>query len=135
MKSTAVDGERFFVKTRFEKWRNTLCISHFSNRRIGGKDPASAVADLFRGPLVQLKLRLEGGLDVIGVDVRPGLPSRPEQEGRVHAPGKSQGNLRMFMKKFGKGHQIQLLLGGDHEMQGQRALGIHYRRDEEKCQK
>ena len=32
-------GERFFVKSRFEKCRNTLCISNFSNRRIGGKDP------------------------------------------------------------------------------------------------
>ena len=51
IKSAAVDGERFFVKTRFGKWRNTLRISHFSNRRIGGKDPSSAVGDLFRGSL------------------------------------------------------------------------------------
>ena len=52
IKSVAVDGERFFVKTRFEKRRNTVCISRFSNRRIGGKDPSSAVGDLFRGSLV-----------------------------------------------------------------------------------
>ena len=41
-KSTVVDGERFFVKTRFGKWRNALCISNFSNRRIGGKDLSPA---------------------------------------------------------------------------------------------
>ena len=51
IKSAAVDGERFFVKTRFEKRWNTVCISRFSNRRIGGKDPSSAVGDLFRGSL------------------------------------------------------------------------------------
>ncbi len=51
IKSAAVDGERFFVKTRFEKRRNTVCISRFSNRRIVGKDPSSAVGDLFRGSL------------------------------------------------------------------------------------
>ena len=33
-------GERFFVKARLEKRRNTVCISSFSNHRIGGKDPA-----------------------------------------------------------------------------------------------
>ena len=33
-------GERFFVKARLEKRRNTVCISSFSNYRIGGKDPA-----------------------------------------------------------------------------------------------
>ena len=31
-------SERFFVKSRFEKCRNTACISNFSNRRIAGKD-------------------------------------------------------------------------------------------------
>ncbi len=51
IKSAAVDGERFFVKTRLEKRGNTVCISRFSNRRIGGKDPSSAVGDLFRGSL------------------------------------------------------------------------------------
>ena len=52
IKSVAVDGERFFVKTRFEKRGNTVCISRFSNRRIGGKDPSSAVGDLFRGSFI-----------------------------------------------------------------------------------
>ena len=52
IKSAAVDGERFFVKTMFEKRRNSACISRFSNRRIGGKDPSSAVGDLFRGSLI-----------------------------------------------------------------------------------
>ena len=33
-------GERFFVKAGLEKRRNTVCISSFSNHRIGGKDPA-----------------------------------------------------------------------------------------------
>ena len=51
IKSAVVDGERFSVKTRFEKWRNTLCISHFSNRSIGEKDPPSAAGDLFRDSL------------------------------------------------------------------------------------
>ena len=32
--------ESFFVKVRFEKCGNTECISNFSNRRIGGKDPS-----------------------------------------------------------------------------------------------
>ena len=32
--------ERFFVKARLEKRRNAVCISSFSNYRIGGKDPA-----------------------------------------------------------------------------------------------
>ena len=57
IKSAAVDGERFFVKTRFEKRGNTVCISRFSNRRIGGKDPSSAVGDLFRGSLSSLRRR------------------------------------------------------------------------------
>ena len=52
IKSAAVDGERFFVKTRLEKRGNTVCISRFSNRRSGGKDPSSAVGDLFRGSLI-----------------------------------------------------------------------------------
>ena len=56
IKSAAVDGERFFIKTRFEKRGNTVCISRFSNRRIGGKDPSSAVGDLFRGSLNKFKI-------------------------------------------------------------------------------
>ena len=68
MKSARMGGERFFVKTRFGKRRNTLCtrkgyaasvgqqscrrlrnISSFPNRWIGGKDSVSAAADLFSG--------------------------------------------------------------------------------------
>ena len=32
---------------RFGNRRNTLCISRFSNRKVGTKDPLSATADLF----------------------------------------------------------------------------------------
>ena len=35
-------GERVWRKTRFEKGRNTLCISSFSNRRIAPKAPPKA---------------------------------------------------------------------------------------------
>ena len=52
IKSTRMEIERFFVKSRFGKRRNTLCISSFSNRRIGKKDPMSADGDLFRGSLI-----------------------------------------------------------------------------------
>ena len=41
-------GERFFVKSRFEKRRNTVCISNFSNRRIGGKDPPKRADTIVR---------------------------------------------------------------------------------------
>ena len=40
-------GERFWHKTRLEKRRNTLCISSFSSRRIGAKDPAKAADGWF----------------------------------------------------------------------------------------
>ena len=57
IKSTRVDGERFFVKARFGKRRNTLCISSFSNRRFGEKDPPSTAEDLFRASLIILPQR------------------------------------------------------------------------------
>ena len=38
-KSARAGSERFCSQTRFEKWGNTVCISHFSNRRLGAKDP------------------------------------------------------------------------------------------------
>ena len=41
-------GERFFVKARFGKRRNTVCISRFPNRRIGGKDPARRADTIVR---------------------------------------------------------------------------------------
>ena len=37
IKSVAVDGERFFVKTRFEKRRNTVCISRFQTAGLAEK--------------------------------------------------------------------------------------------------
>ena len=46
-------GERFFAKPRFEKRRNTVCISSFSNRRIGGKDPAKRADAIVRGCLTK----------------------------------------------------------------------------------
>ena len=35
-------AERFYSKSKFGKRRNTVCISSFTNCRIGGKDPAKA---------------------------------------------------------------------------------------------
>ena len=98
IKSAAVDGERFFVKTRFEKRWNTVCISRFSNRRIGGKDPSSAVGDLFRGSLrydgyVQSALRLQ---------IRNAFPERALWERKL--AGKT---LRCFCGKIGNARQAQ----------------------------
>ena len=42
IKSARAGSERFCSQARFGKWRNTLCISHFSNRRLGAKDPLSS---------------------------------------------------------------------------------------------
>lgn len=41
IQSTRIDPKKFFVKSRLEKRRNILCISSFSSRRIGKKDPMS----------------------------------------------------------------------------------------------
>ena len=46
-------GERFFVKARFGKRRNTVCISRFPNRRIGGKDPARRADTIVRRCLLK----------------------------------------------------------------------------------
>ena len=51
IKSTRADVERFFGGLRFEKRRNTLCISSFSNRKADEKDPTTAAGDLFRDSL------------------------------------------------------------------------------------
>ena len=51
IKSARADVERFFGGLRFEKRRNTLCISSFSNRKADEKDPTSAAGDLFRDSL------------------------------------------------------------------------------------
>ena len=50
-KSARAVSEGFCSKLRFENRRNTLCISRFSNRKVGTKDPLSAAADLFRDSL------------------------------------------------------------------------------------
>ena len=50
-KSARAVSERFCSELRFENRRNTLCISRFSNRKVGTKDPLSAAADLFRASL------------------------------------------------------------------------------------
>ena len=50
-KSARAVSERFCSKLRFENRRNTMCISRFSNRKVGTNDPLSAAADLFRASL------------------------------------------------------------------------------------
>ena len=51
-KSARAVSEGFCSKLGLENRRNTLCISRFSNRKVGTKDPLSAAADLFRASLV-----------------------------------------------------------------------------------
>ena len=41
-KSARAGSERFCSQARFGKRRNTACISRFSNRRLGAKDPLSS---------------------------------------------------------------------------------------------
>ena len=45
-KSARTDTERFWLKSRFEIRRNTLCISRFANRWVGAKDPEAVADDL-----------------------------------------------------------------------------------------
>ena len=52
IKSPRAIGERFCSKLRFGKRRNTLCISSFSNQKVGTKDSLSADGYLFRVSLV-----------------------------------------------------------------------------------
>ena len=42
-------GERFWLKLKFRKRRNTGCISSFLNCKVGAKDPPTADADLISG--------------------------------------------------------------------------------------
>ena len=42
IKSTRTGSERFCLQTRYGKCGNTVCISHFSYRRLGAKDPLSS---------------------------------------------------------------------------------------------
>ena len=51
IKSARTVSERFFVQSRYRKRRNTVCISRFRYRRVGGKDPLTVADDLFRGSL------------------------------------------------------------------------------------
>ncbi len=53
IKSPRAIGERFCSKLRFGKRRNTLCISSFSNRKVGTKDSLCADGYLFRVSLVK----------------------------------------------------------------------------------
>ena len=52
MKSPRAIGEKFCSKLRFGKRRNTLCISSFSNRKVGTKESLSADGYLFRVSLI-----------------------------------------------------------------------------------
>ena len=47
--SARVDVERFWHKSRFEKRRNTVCISSFTNCRVGAKDLLGKEGDSFGG--------------------------------------------------------------------------------------
>ena len=51
IKSARAVSERFFGQSRYRKRRNTVCISRFRYRRVGGKDPLTAADDLFRGSI------------------------------------------------------------------------------------
>ena len=42
IKSARAGSERFCPQASFEKWRNTLCISHFSKGSMWAKDPLSS---------------------------------------------------------------------------------------------
>ena len=61
IKSARADGERFWFQTRFGKWGNTLCISHFSNRSLGAKDsPLSRRRFIQSFPRICTKTRFRG---------------------------------------------------------------------------
>ena len=49
IKSQETRARDFVPKLKFGKRRNTLCISSFSNRKVGTKDPTSSEADLISG--------------------------------------------------------------------------------------
>ena len=51
-------GEKFFARSRFEKRGNTACISSFSNRRLGEKDPSKRAGAIARCCLSTLLLAL-----------------------------------------------------------------------------
>ena len=45
-------SERFFDQSRYRKRSNTLCISRFRYRRVGGKDPLTVADDVVRCSLL-----------------------------------------------------------------------------------
>ena len=49
MKSARVISERFCREWRFEKRRNTVCLSSFSNCTVGAKDPLRTADDFIIG--------------------------------------------------------------------------------------
>ena len=49
IQSARTVSERFFGQSRYRKRRNTVCISRFRYRRVGGKDPLTVADDLIRG--------------------------------------------------------------------------------------
>ena len=53
VKSASDSGERFWLKLKFGKRRNTLCLSSFSNCTVGAKDQVAATADLLIGCLIK----------------------------------------------------------------------------------
>ena len=55
-KSTRAGGERFFVRQKDGKLRNTLCISNFSSCMTGGKDPPSSRRGFFRSFRITQKI-------------------------------------------------------------------------------
>ena len=60
IKSARTVSERFFGQSRYRKRRNTVCISRFRYRRVGGKDPLTAADDLFRGSLENIRISAVG---------------------------------------------------------------------------
>ena len=54
--------------------------------------------------VVPLKPGLEGGLDVVGADIRPGPHPGVQQIGRVHPAGKAQGALGVGREKLVQRH-------------------------------
>ena len=55
--------------------------------------------------VVQLKLRLERALDVIGADIRAALQRRVQQIALVDAAGKGDGRLGVLAEKFFQIHR------------------------------
>ena len=48
IKSARAVSEKFSGQSKYRKGRNTVCISRFRYRRVGGKDPLTAADDFIR---------------------------------------------------------------------------------------